>query len=47
MATSSCKTSELQCPLAEDIENLIQWMAENKLSLNVLNTDFIIVGVTF
>ena len=44
MATSSFKISELQNQLAEDIENVIQWMADNKLSLNVLKTDFIIVG---
>ena len=44
MATPSCKISELQKQLAEDIENVIQWMADNKLSLNVLRTDFIIVG---
>ena len=41
MVTSSCKISELQNQLAEDIENVIQWMADNKLSLNVLKTDFI------
>ena len=39
MATSPLKISELQNQLAEDIENVIQWM-----SLNVLKTDFIIVG---
>ena len=44
MATSSYKISKLQNQLAEDIENVIQWMADNKLSLNVLKTDFIIVG---
>ena len=44
MATSSFKISELQNQLAEDIENVIQWIADNKLSLNVLKTDFIIVG---
>ena len=44
MATSSCKISELQNQLSEDIENVIQWMADNKLSLNVLKADFIIVG---
>ena len=44
MATSSFKISELQNQLAEDIENVIQWMVDNKLSLNVLKTDFIIVG---
>ena len=33
---SSCKISELQNQLAKDIENVIQWMADNKLSLNVL-----------
>ena len=44
MAISSFKISELQNQLAEDIENVIQWMADNKLSLNVLKTDFIIVG---
>ena len=44
MATSSCKISELQNQLVEDIENVIQWMTDNKLSLNVLKTDFIIVG---
>ena len=44
MATSSFKISELQNQLAEDIENVIQWMANNKLSLNVLKTDFIIIG---
>ena len=44
IATSSFKISELQNQLAEDIENVIQWMADNKLSLNVLKTDFIIVG---
>ena len=44
MATSSFKISELQNQLAEDIENVIEWMADNKLSLNVLKTDFIIVG---
>ena len=36
--------SELQNQLEEDIENVIQRMADNKLSLNVLKTDFIIVG---
>ena len=45
MATSSFKILELQNQLAEDIENVIQWMADNKLSLNVLKTDFIIVGI--
>ena len=44
MVTSSFKISELQNQLAQDIENVIQWMADNKLSLNVLKTDFIIVG---
>ena len=44
MAASSFKISELQNQLAEDTENVIQWMADNKLSLNVLKTDFIIVG---
>ena len=44
MATSSCKISELQNQLAGDIENVIQWMVDNKLSLNVLKTDFIIMG---
>ena len=39
MATSSWKILELQNQLAEDIENVIQWMADNKLSLNVLKTD--------
>ena len=43
MAISSFKISELQNQLAEDIENVIQWMADSKLSLNVLKTDFIIV----
>ena len=43
MATSSFKISELQNQLAEDIENVIQWMADNKLSLNILKADFIIV----
>ena len=43
MAASSFKISEPQNQLAEDIENVIQWMADNKLSLNVLKTDFIIV----
>ena len=42
---SSFKISELQNQLAENIENIIQWMADNKLSLNVLKTDFIIVGL--
>ena len=45
MVTSSCKIFELQNQLAEDIENVIQWMADNKFSLNVLKTDFIIVGI--
>ena len=44
MATSSFKISELQNQLSEDIENVIQWMVDNKLSLNVLEKDFIIVG---
>ena len=44
MAASSFKISELQNQLAEDIENVMQWMADNKLSMNVLKTDFIIVG---
>ena len=44
MATSSFKISELQNQIAEDIENVIQWMADNRLSLNVLKTDSIIVG---
>ena len=44
MATSYFKISELQNQLAEDIENVIQWMADNNLLLNVLKTDFIIVG---
>ena len=43
MATSYFKISELQNQLAEDIENVIQWMADNNLLLNVLKTDFIIV----
>ena len=44
IATSSCKISELQNQVAGDIENVIQWMADDKLSLNVLKKDFIIVG---
>ena len=44
MATSYCKVSELQNKFAEDVENVIQWMMDNKLLLNVLKTDFIIVG---
>ena len=43
MAISSCKISELQNQLAEDTENVIQWMADNKLPLNILKTDFIAV----
>ena len=42
MAISSCKILELQNQLAEDIENVIQWMTDNKLSLNVLKTDIIV-----
>ena len=42
MAISSCKISELQNQLAEDIENVIQWMTDNKLSLNVLKTEIIV-----
>ena len=44
MATSSCKILELQNQLAEDIEGVIQWMANNKLSLNIFKTDLNIVG---
>ena len=43
MVTSSFRISELLNQL-EDVENVIQWMADNKLSLNVLKTNFIIVG---
>ena len=44
IATFSYKISELQNQPKEDIENVIQSMADNKLSLNVLKTNFIIVG---
>ena len=40
MVASSCKISELQNQLAEDIESVIQWMADNTLSLNVLKTSW-------
>ena len=40
LAKSSFKISELQNQLAEDIEKVIQWTADDKLSLNVLKTDF-------
>ena len=48
IATSSCNISELQNQLVENIENVIQWMANNELSLNIfkviiLKTAFIIV----
>ena len=40
ITTSARAISDLQSQLTEDIDSVIKWMADNKLSLTVLKTDF-------
>ena len=41
---SSKTVNELQSLLQEDIDSLVVWMNANKLTLNLLKTEFMIIG---
>ncbi|CAB4026392.1 Hypothetical predicted protein [Paramuricea clavata] len=44
MTFTGCNIKSIQEQMTSDLNNIFQWLCSNKLTLNVLKTDFILIG---